>query len=248
MTKFASMIIVSAFALSAQAVQENDSRYFELTKVKTEDVTAEYNTRAAIMSGQPGLVESCSPAEKPLLAVTSTDTPAPSLDPLSVIEVTVDRIINIGKKIWGIMDAGRPVINVTSITANALPQGLTCWSDLAGWNVPESKVYRVTYENGFGADVVRFAYRVSWTAGGNLDGVGKYLTNANIAPADVHVSWGFNLNASGEVPSVFNTGTKEKPVAGMQMLMKWQVKSVVTEKINTESFYVGGDNMMKKLE
>ncbi|MBC7370000.1 MAG: hypothetical protein H7326_00440, partial [Bdellovibrionaceae bacterium] len=164
------------------------------------------------------------------------------------IEVTVDRIINIGKKIWGIMDAGRPVINVASYTANALPMGLTCWSDLAGWNVPESKVYRVTYENGFGADVVRFAYRVTYTAGGNLKGVGKYLTNATIAPADVHVSWGFNLNATGEVPSVFNTGTKEQPVAGMQMLMKWQVKSVVTELQNTEMFYVGGNNTLKHLE
>jgi hypothetical protein len=67
-------------------------------------------------------------------------------------------------------------------------------------------------------------------------------------PADVKVSWGFNLNAQAEVPSVFNTGTKEAPVAGMQMLMKWQVKTVVNDLQQAESFYIGGDNTLKHLE
>jgi hypothetical protein len=247
MTKFALMIVASAFAFNAFAEVTNttDNRYFQLSKVKTEDVTAQYANQASIQA-QAGLVENCSQAQKPLVSIT-TDA-AGDVNPLDVIEVTVDRIINIGKKLWAILEAGRPAVNVQSYTANALPQGLTCWSDLAGWNVPESKVYKVTYKNGFGVDVVTFSYRVTYTAGGNLNGVGKYLTNATIQPADLHVGWGFNLNAQAEVPSVFNTGTKEQPVAGMQMLMKWKVDSVVSNNQSTETFYVGGDNTMKHLE
>lgn len=245
MSKFVSMIILSLAAFTAHASDKVDSKYFELTKVRVFDVSSHYESQSQNLA-QAGLLESCDSAQKSLVAVTSDqklDT-----DPLSVIEVVVDRIINIGKKLWAILDAGRPVVNVKTYTANALPQGLTCWSDLTGWNVPKSKVYKVVYENAYGADVVTFAYRVSFTAGGSLNGQGKYITNATIMPADIDVSWGFSLDAQAEVPSVFNTGTKESPVAGMQMLMKWQVKSVMSDLQQAETFYVGGNNVLKHLE
>jgi hypothetical protein len=244
MTKFMSIIFVSAMALTAHAADQTDAKYYQLSKVKVTDVTAQYAQKGHM--AQAGLLESCDPAKKKIVTMTS-DSPV-DVNPLDTIGVIVDQVINIGKKIWAILDAGRPVVNITTYTANALPQGLTCWADLTGWNIPQSKVYRVTYENGFGADVVDFAYRVTYTAGGSLNGKGKYLTNATIMPADVAVSWGFTLNAQAEVPSVFNTGSKEDPVAGMQMLMKWQVKTVIDDVQQAESFYVGGDNTLKHME
>lgn len=250
MIKFASIIIASALAFNAQAADNNsnDPRYFQLIKVKMTDVTAQYENNNKNFA-QAGLFENCQPAGKPLVAMTTTtDISNGVLNPLDVIEVTVDRIINIGKKMWTILDAGRPVVNVTTYTANALPHGLTCWSDLSGWNIPETKTYKVAYENAFGIDVVTFDYRVTYTAGGSLNGQGKYITNATITPAALNVSWGFELNAQAEVPSVFNRGTNTSPVAGMQMLMKWQVKSVMSQVEQAETFYVGGDNMMKHLE
>ncbi|MNL55313.1 hypothetical protein D3C87_1787160 [compost metagenome] len=67
-------------------------------------------------------------------------------------------------------------------------------------------------------------------------------------PANIEVGWGFEFAANAEIPSVFNTGSNEQPVAGMQMNMKWMVKSAMSHNVATESFYVGGDNKMKKLQ
>ncbi len=245
MSKFVSIILLSIAAFTAHASDNVDPKYFQLTKVRVFDVSSQYEAQSQNLA-QAGLLESCDSSQKTLVGVTSDQTS--NADPLSAIEVVVDRIINIGKKLWAILDAGRPVVNIKTYTANALPQGLTCWSDLTGWNVPKSKVYKVAYENAYGAEVVTFAYRVSFTAGGSLNGQGKYLTNATIMPADIDVSWGFSLDAQAEVPSVFNTGTKEAPVAGMQMLMKWQVKSVMSHLEQAETFYVGGNNLLKHLE
>lgn len=233
--------------MTAQAAEKRDAKYFELTKVKKTDVTEQYagsNTFA-----QVGLYEDCnSQAASKTLVPLSSDQAGSILNPLNQVEIIIDQIINIGKKVWAVVETGRPVVNVQTYTANALPKGLTCWSDLAGWQVPQSKVYRVQYENTYGMDVVDFAYRVTYTAGGNIDGKGKYITNATIMPANIYVAWGFKFNATAEVPSVFNTGSKEAPVAGMQMNMKWSVDTVMNHIEQAESFYISGENLMKHLE
>jgi len=240
--------ILAALALvlgvSTQAMAM-DEAYFKITKVTVKDVTAQYPQMEVMGKGSP-LAEDCS-AGRPLKIVRGQQTPSP-VSPLGVIEVFVDQIINIGKKVWAIIDAGRPVVNVRMDVANALPKGVSCWSDLAGWNIPRSKVYQVVYENGFGMAVVDYTYRVTFTAGGSADGVGQYITNATFMPANIEVGWGFEFAASAEIPSVFNTGSNEQPVAGMQMNMKWMVKSAMAHNVATESFYVGGDNKMKKLQ
>jgi len=241
MTKIFSLVLISAFAMNAQAADQ-DAKYFQLTKVTMTDVTEQF-AGDKTQFAQAGLYENCNQASP-----YSMDTTGISLDPLDQANVLLDKIVNLGKKVWALVETGRPVVNVTAYTANALPAGIQCWSDLTGWQVPQSKVYRVTYENAYGIDVVDFAYRVAFTAGGSFNGQGKYITNASISPADLKVAWGYNISANAEVPSVFNTGTKEQPVAGMQMLMKWNIKTVVSHLERADTFYVGGNNVMKHLE
>lgn len=247
MIKILSLVFVSALALNAQAV-EKDAKYFQLTKVKMTDVTEQYAGQMTTMA-QVGLYEDCNSSQKPSnMTAMDITTPGLSLDPFEQANIIIDKIVNLGKKVWALVETGRPVVNVQTYTANALPAGLQCWSDLTGWQIPQSKVYRVQYENAYGMNVVDFAYRLTFTAGGSLNGQGKYITNATIMPADMNISWGFKFNAQAEVPSVFNTGSKEQPVAGMQMVMKWDVKTVMSHIEQAETFYVGGDNMMKHLE
>lgn len=247
MTKFIFLVCATAFAINAHAVDKNDSKYFQLGKVKVTEVTDQYPSVEPLT--QPGLGEECNENQNP--NATGLDKGVPSLNPtdsLDEISIIIDKIINIGKKVWAVVETGRPVVNIKTYTANALPYGLKCWSDLSGWQVPQSKVYRVEYENLYGMGVVDFAYRVTFTAGGSLKGQGKYITNATIMPADLYVSWGYTFNANAEVPSVFNTGSAEQPVAGMQMLMKWSVDTVMTHAESAETYYVGGDNTMKEME
>lgn len=242
--KYFSLVAVTALAMNVQAASSNNAKYLTLSKVKVTDVTAQYPAPVAPLA-QAGMQENCDSGS---VSAMEGDKPHIGLNPIDQAELIVDQIINIGKKIWTVVDAGRPVVNVQSYTANALPKGLKCWSDLTGWQTPRSKVYRVEYENALGATVVDFAYRVTYTAGGSVNGQGQYITNATIMPAELDVSWGYTFNANAEVPSVFNTGTHEEPVAGMQMNMKWSVDTVLDHAQQAESYYIGGNNILKHLQ
>lgn len=224
----------SAFAI--------DKAYFEIKKVTVTEVTDQFSDVQAVN----GLNQDCNTmglsAAKPGVAKQG------DMNPLNGVELFVDQIINIGKKIFGVIAQGRPVVNIKLDTANALPKGLTCWSDLSGWNVPQSKVYNVQYENGFGMTVVDFSYRVIYTAGGSADGVGKYITNATFMPANVSVGWGFEFDANAAIPTVFNTGSKKDPVAGMQMNMEWKVTSPLSYEQGTEAYFVSGENKLVEMK
>jgi len=237
------LVLTLGFATQALAM---DEQYFQISKVTVREVTEQFPQKITI-AGKAHMSEDCNTPSALKIAGTPTKLDQ-AVSPLAVVEVFVDQIINIGKKIWAIVDAGRPVANIQLDVANALPRGVSCWSDLSGWQVPQSKVYNVQYENAFGMVVVDYSYRVTYTAGGSVDGVGKYLTNATFQPANVEVAWGFDFAANAQVPSVFNMATKQNPVAGMQMNMKWAVKSPLNHAESTETFFVSGKNELKHME
>lgn len=236
------MALTLGMASSAFAM---DKAYFEIKNVKVTDVTEQYE-QADLFAAKVGLKQDCN-SQSPFNVRYSGEI-AQDVNPLNAVELIVDQIINIGKKIFNVISAGRPVVNIKLDTANALPKGLSCWSDLSGWNIPQSKVYNVQYENGFGMTVVDFSYRVTYTAGGSADGVGKYITNATFMPANVSVGWGFQFDAAANIPSVFNTGSKRDPVAGMQMNMEWKVTSAIAHEQGTESYFVSGENKLVHME
>ena len=180
--------------------------------------------------------------------VTPTTPVVDPLNPIDEIEVIVDKIINIGKKIWAIVEAGKPVVNVKVDTANALPAGIRCWDELEGWQAPTSKLYQMAYINGFGNAAVTYNFRVSFIAGGSYKGQGKYITLASVQPAKIDVAWGFRFDAAATVPMVFNQGTHVDPLAGMQLAMNWQVKSPLQEIQQAENFFVNGAGVLEKLK
>jgi hypothetical protein len=242
-------VLVLGLALSSSAFAVDNS-YYEIKKMTVTDVTAKYHDSMDLFA-QPILSEDCGSGGQNFHAVFAAD-PAPAagtdLNPLDTVEVIVDQIINIGKKIWTIIDAGRPVVNVKFDTANALPRGVTCWADMGGWGIPQTHLYTVNYENGFGMNVVSFTYRLTFTGKGNVNGIGQYITNATFMPANIKVAWGFNFDATADIPSVFNQGTKENPLAGMQMNMNWRVRSAVTDIQHSETYFVSGDNNFQALQ
>lgn len=235
---------VLALGLSSQALAV-DKAYFEIKKVTVRDVTAQFAQNYGSKAG--GLNADCNGAQGSLNIAEEGKKLADG-NPLGTIEIFVDQIINIGKKIWAIVDAGRPVVNVKIDVAHALPKGLSCWSDLSGWGMPQTKVYNVTYENGLGMTILDYSYRVMFTAGGSADGVGQYITNATFQPAEIYVAWGFNFGAEAQIPSVYNMGTKASPVAAMQMDMKWFFKSPLAHNEMTETFFVSGKNELVHME
>lgn len=233
-------LVFAGLVLMTQVALADANGYYQFKK----PVIREVASGIADSSVFVGNFNECGSAAAPN-AKTFELSPSEGLDEANVI---VDKIINLGKKVWSVVELGRPVANVKVDTANALPKGVKCWLHLTNWMPTFSKSYEVVYENLWGVEVVKFGFRVLYTAGGSFQGTGRYITNATILPSVVTVSWGYTFNANGEVPTVFNAGSAQAPLAGMQMNMKWKVETVLKTDERIESFYIDGNGTLKHLE
>lgn len=161
-------------------------------------------------------------------------------------------LIAFGKEIWKIIEAGRPVSNHQSMqTITVLPKDSSGQAvdplDMAGWQLPSAKSYRVEYKNGFGMTVIGFTYTVVYQWGGSYDEKGKYLTGVNVIADDISVSWGFDFSAESHLISISNIGSREKPVAAATFTVKYRAKSVIKDITSSETFYVTGSGKIGKL-
>ncbi len=162
--------------------------------------------------------------------------------------INLDDIINLGQKIWTIIEKNQPVVNLKIQKAEALPAGVSAWTDLECWQVPESRLFQVTYKNLYGMSVVDLKLRVNYTYGGRVNGVGRYLSQVTVLPAQLDVAWGFKLDANVSVVNVTNAGTRGNPVAGIQMDVNWVIRTPIKYSESTESFYVRGDGLYKQMQ
>lgn len=174
------------------------------------------------------------------------DAPAePGPDPFIVI----DNIINIAERLWNIIEKNRPVVDIQTQYASAVPAGITHWSQLEGWQLPKGDIYRVSAKNGYGVTVVDVRYQVLRTCGGSYKGKGKFLTAVTVEPLSVDVLWGYKVSLAAQVPdsSIINAGTSEDPVAGMMPVLKWSIATAVKETNGRALYYLQGDGLLKEV-
>lgn len=161
------------------------------------------------------------------------------------LDIDWTQIISVGKQVWEVIQNNKPVVNVTAPVAHALPRGLACWSDLDRWQAPRTQVYEVTYQNGFRMDVVKFRFRLQYTYGGGHEGRGQYLSNVAVLPAELNVIWGYRFDANVDVGQAVNLGTSTDPVAGLELTLKWTVRTPLKQSDNSIHFFVQGDGVAK---
>ncbi|QLY24525.1 hypothetical protein [Bdellovibrio sp. KM01] len=210
-------------SLSFAQTQQRSKEFFEIKNVIVRDVTDE-NSQSALQNQ------------------SACNIPAAAWNLQSLGEV-----VNIGKTVWEIIQAGKPVTNSKFDTANALPSGVKCWTDLQGWSTPQYRTYNVQYKNGFDMVVVDFTYRVMYSTNGSVNGLGRYIANATILPADLSVAWGFEFNVQANIPAVTNIGTTKNPIAAMQMNLHWTLDSAVSHQESTQSYFVTGEGVFEAL-
>lgn len=169
------------------------------------------------------------------------DNPADDLDNAGVI---IDKLINIGKKMWAVVEAGKPVMNVKFDFATALPQGVTSASQLAGFSDLKFKSFEYSATNLYGIEVFKVQYTVVYQFGGAYNGKGAYIATASVVPQDVSVMWGYDLSMNVDNVSVANLGTSDSPVAGMNLMAKIKVSTVIKASELNEVFAIRGDNGM----
>ena len=235
MKRFFSLIVLSAAliltSLAAPAAQQKiqlsarTKKHLTIASVEVFDVTSKYEN-------------SNSDVENNIL------TTELSLDPigntLDQVDLIVDKVINIGQKIWNVVEKGRPVANYANSKATALPANATRWDQLESWQAPKSKVISVVYKNVYGFEVIRFTYRIVLLYGGSVNGVGKYIGYASVEPLEMITAYMYTFNAKATVDAVYNMGTRQNPLAGMILNINWTVETVLKKSMVTHTYNLDG--------
>lgn len=178
-------------------------------------------------------------------AVNPTEITPPADVPGTDDTVIIDHIINLFSKIWTIIEKNKPVVDVRTQYAAAIPEGVKHWGSLDGWKPPKGTIYQLTATNKFGADVIDVRYQVLRTYGGQYKGKGRYLTAVTVEPLKVDVAWGFKFTMVAEVPDtgVINVGTAENPIAGAMATLRWQIQSPLQDTGGKGIYFLQGDGL-----
>ncbi len=163
--------------------------------------------------------------------------------------VNIDSIVNVASKVWAIVEANAPVVNINTKYATAYPQGVTSATQLAGWSRPKSYTYSFYAENLYGMVMIDCKYKMSFTYGGAYKGKGKFLTGVAVIPTTVTAGWGYKFYMNAAVPdsTIANVGTDTDPVAAMQMKLSWTMKTVLKEVDGTSIYYVEGNGYFEEI-
>lgn len=251
------IVTLSVLTVSLNAKANTADDFFEVVESKTEVIQISDGERERMLKLMGNMHMSCQDSN--ISGIFDTGSVSP-LTPF--VETTkdaneivkegneiVDGLINIGSKIWSIVKAGKPVVNINiGPSANALPRGVKCWDELIGWETPTVFRTKTSLTNPYGFALAEFQFDVIFTHGGSVNGVGKYLTHVQVFPSDVYTFWMQELNASVEVASITNASkVAGDPVAAMQVDVKWQMKNFLNEVNQTASIYVRADGYVKPL-
>ena len=160
----------------------------------------------------------------------------------------LNNIINIAKKVWQIVDDSKPVANVQSLYATALPYNMKA-SQLQGWSKPRSYRYSFYCKNLYGIKTVEVTYRVSFQYGGNYKGKGHYLTGVTVVPenVDTMVGYSFFMNASVPDSTVVNMGTHDDPIAALRLVLQWRISTIIKDSQSTAVYFIAGDGRYQQV-
>lgn len=156
--------------------------------------------------------------------------------------VLIEKIINLGQKIWKIIEDNKPVVNVKYMFANAVPKGVKSTEDLDGFTPIQYKSFRVYGKNGFGSTVYDLTYTLLHRYNGTYEGRGRYLDAVTVLPHKLDVLWGYKVNYNVDRVSTVNLGTKDAPIASVLMEMTFKVATVMKESRITQAYEFRGDS------
>jgi len=152
---------------------------------------------------------------------------AEPLPPKKFKDIDIDQLIDIGKKVWEIIKAGKPVVDYKNDWAGAIPKGVD-WMDLEGFKDMSYGPFGWEFKNAVGATNVRFRWHFAYSCKGSYDGHGAFLMNVGTAIEEIYAAWGFTVNVNATVDDKpTNYGTKIDPIAGLGVEVTIDVKTVL---------------------
>ena len=174
------------------------------------------------------------------LCANSAHAQIPQLSLLAIEEVA--------GKAWDIIEKNKPTANLDSESASALPKiANSSWETITGWK-PEAIVHAsLPLKNYYGMKVVDLEYDVRVVSGGSVNGHGLYIAYAQVIPSLVKVFWSYNLTVKVNVASVYNAGTKAKPVGAIILDVQSTFGSIALTQTASDSFLIRGDGLIQHL-
>ena len=156
--------------------------------------------------------------------------------------VLIDQIINLGQKIWGIIEKNKPVVNIKYTFANAVPLGVKSTEELDRFSSVQAKSYRMHGTNLYGATVYDVTYTLVHRYGGQYKGKGQYLDAVTVYPHKMDVLWGYTVNFNVDRIATTNVGSAEAPVASILMDLNFTVSTVFKSSQFRQIFEYRGDS------
>lgn len=218
----ATLLLSSLPAFAKAPISQNMKNHLTITSIEVTDLTDLYNSFESSNSDE---------------AILNT---TPFGRALTLADVVVDKVINIGQKVWNVVEKGRPVSNYSKSTGSALPARTLRWDQLENWSAPKSRVIGVSYKNLLGFEVVHFVYRIVLVYGGDVDGVGRYIGYTTVEPLQMTTAYMYTFNAKVSVESVYNMGSSQNPVAGMLLNVSWTVETVMKKEMQSHNYSLDG--------
>lgn len=155
--------------------------------------------------------------------------------------IIAQNIINLGKEVWTVIQAGKAVSDIKTDYATGLPEGIKNWTELQGFSNLIHKTYPLEGKNSRGKVKNFGTFTLVHQYGGNLDGKGKYLTTVGVIGSNITTGWNQSLNFTSNVVNVANAGTKDSPIASVTMEMKLS-RSGLTKYNKAVLFQFRGDS------
>lgn len=167
----------------------------------------------------------------------------------AVIKVARD-MVALGEAIYDLVKKGKPTNTTDYAPISVVPRNSATKEhvdpfDLEGFSMPVEKNYTAKILNGLGREVVSFSYKVMYSYGGSYNGTGKYLTNVIIVPGSIRTTFGWDFNASMKLSGIMNHGSKENPIAGIMITVKYQMNSWSAAFERNDTIHITGNGEMK---
>jgi len=212
--------------------------------INTQFSVAAYEREVPELDDVTHYIEEVATPDEVLEEIKRLNQPAPA--PSEEI-VLIEEIINLGEKIWKIIEANKPVVNVSHHYANALPKGVRGSEDLEGFSDVQFKSYRMFGKNLYGIVVYDVTYTLLHRYGGTYQRRGRYLENVTVLPHKVDVLWGYTVNFGINNVFTVNSGSQDEPIASLLMESQLKVSTVIKHSEVTSTFQFRGDSPAVKL-
>jgi hypothetical protein len=163
--------------------------------------------------------------------------------------MSVDTIVNVAKSAWKVFEDNAPSAEITSSTANAVPQ-VTDWQDLQGSRGPMSTGMTWMRECRWPFDdyiVAEFTFRLKWDYGATYHGGGLFIPNLWIDVPSYDIFWGQHIYLSMTVHNPTNASTTPNaPLARVPITISGTAKNYVRDLHIEWGFVVYGNGQWER--